>query len=164
MAEAGAMTTTAPDVAHRFAAAFNTHEVERVLDCFTPDAVYQDLFYGRFSGRAGLHGLFERMYSEGEHHEWRMTRVVHDPECTIGEWQFTFTVSAAVPRSSGRILTFRGVSIFETQAGLCHTYREYFDRGAALIGLGMSPAAVARIIARRPSVEVTAPAQETLRA
>ncbi|PZS25155.1 MAG: hypothetical protein DLM59_20710 [Pseudonocardiales bacterium] len=157
------MTGTAPDVAHRFAAAFNTRDTDRVLDCFTPDAVYHDLFYGRFSGRAGLRRVFERMYAEGGHHEWRMTRVVDEPVCTIGEWQFTFTVSAMVPRSSGRTLTFHGVSIFETRARLCHTYREYFDRGAALLGLGISPSAVARITAHRPSVEVTAPDAATLR-
>jgi hypothetical protein len=149
------MTSTAPDIAHRFAAAFNTRDIEQVLDCFTQDAAYHDLFYGRFSGRSGLGSLFERMYSEGECHEWRMTRVVNDAACTVGEWQFTFTVSAAVPRSSGRTLAFHGVSIFETRARLCHTYREYFDRGAALLGLGISPVAVARITAQRPSVEVT---------
>jgi len=151
------MTGTASDVAHRFAAAFNTRAVERVLDCFTPDARYLDLFYGRFSDRAGLRGLFERMYAEGDDHEWRMTRVVVNPACTIGEWHFSFTVSAAVPRSSGRRLSFGGVSIFETRAGLCHAYREYFDRGAALLALGISPAAVARIAAARPAVEVTGP-------
>lgn len=158
------MTGTAPDVAHRFAAAFNAHDVERVLDCFTPDAVYEDLFYGRFTGRGGLRSLFERMYAEGEHHEWRMIRVVDDPACTIAEWRFTFTVSAAVAPSSGRTLAFRGVSIFETLAGRCHAYREYFDRGAALLGLGISPAVVARITAARPSVEVTAPGPAALRA
>lgn len=157
------MTDTAPDIAHRFAAAFNTRDVEQVLDCFTPDALYHDLFYGRFSDRAGLQRLFERMYSEGDHHEWTMTQVVENPTCTIGEWQFIFTVSAAVPHSSGRTLRFRGVSLFETRAGLCHSYREYFDRGAALLALGIGPAAVARITAARPSVAVTEPGPATLR-
>jgi len=157
MAEAAPMTATASDIAHRFAAAFNTRNVETVLDCFTPDARYLDLFYGTFSDRSGLRGLFERMYAEGDQHEWMMTRVVVNPVCTIGEWRFTFTVSSAVARSSGRRLTFRGVSIFETRAGRCHTYREYFDRGAALLALGISPSAVARIAEGRPSVEVTGP-------
>jgi len=148
------MTSSVSDVAHRFAAAFNTREVDQVLDCFTPDAAYHDLFHGRFSGRAGLR-LFERMYAEGEHHVWTMTRVVENPTCTIGEWHFTFTVSSAVPHGGGRTLSFRGVSVFETHAGRCRTYREYFDRTAALLALGISPAAIARIVARRPSVEVT---------
>jgi ketosteroid isomerase-like protein len=143
------------DVAHRFAAAFGTLLVDRVLACFTPDAQYSDLFYGQFSGQAELRRLFERMYAEGDRHEWTMTRVVSTPACTIGEWHFAFTVSARVPRSSGRRLTFDGVSVFETRAGLCHAYREYFDRTAALRALGISAAAIDRITASRPTVEVT---------
>jgi ketosteroid isomerase-like protein len=159
------MTDHAPqDVAHRFATAFGTRVVDRVLECFTPDAVYNDLFYGRFTGQAELRGMFERMYAEGDHHEWTMTRVVSTPACTVGEWHFAFTVSARVPRSSGRRLAFAGVSVFETRAGRCHAYREYFDRTAALRALGISPAVIDRITARRPSVEVTGSGPEPLRA
>lgn len=149
------MDTPALDLAHRFAAAFNTRHVDQVLDCFSPDASYHDLFYGRFSGRVELRRLFERMYAEGEHHVWTMTRVVENPVCTVGEWHFTFTVSGSVPQGGGRRLSFHGVSVFETRGGRCHTYREYFDRAAALLAVGISPATVARITTRRPSVEVT---------
>lgn len=137
------------DVAHRFAAAFTAKDVEQLLDCFTEDAVYHDLVHGRFTGRDGLRSLFERTYADGCHHKWRMDKVVDSPACTVGEWHYSFTVNA-------RTLAFGGMSVFETQAGRCHTYREYFDRGAALLALGISPAAAARIAAQRPSVEVTA--------
>lgn len=156
------MPTTAASVADRFASAFNTRDVDRVLACFAPDATYRDLFHGTFVGHAEIRSLFERMYAEGDRHEWRMTRVVADPDCTIGEWTFAFTVSRAVPPSAGRTLTFSGVSVFETMDGMCHTYREHFDRGAALLALGIRPASVAAIIARRPTVEVTMPAPTTL--
>lgn len=47
------MTGTAPgDIAHRCAAAFNTRDVDRVLACFTPDAVHPDSFYGAAPGSA----------------------------------------------------------------------------------------------------------------
>jgi len=118
--------------------------VDQVLDCFTPDAIYTDLFYGQFRDRAGLRALFERMFTEGEAHEWMRTRVVEQPDCTIGEWSFAFTVSAVVPASRGRTLSFRGISVFETRGGLCHTYRECFDRGAALFALGIPPHTVWR--------------------
>lgn len=152
------MPTPPSDVANRFASAFNTRDVDQVLECFTVDAVYHDLFYGRFTGRAGLRRLFERMYSEGVHHRWTMTGVVENPDRTIGEWTFEFTVSDAVPQGAGRTLRFDGVSIFQTRSGRCHTYREYFDRGAALFALGIEPGAVARLLARRPAVDVTHPA------
>lgn len=150
------MTNLEASVAHRFASAFNSRNVDRVLACFSPDAQYRDLFYGSFVGHDEIRSLFERMYAEGDHHEWTMTRVVADQNCTIGEWTFTFTVSAAVPSSAGRTLTFSGVSVFETRNGLCRRYREHFDRGAALLALGIRPAAVSAIVARRPAVEVIA--------
>jgi ketosteroid isomerase-like protein len=157
------MIETVPDIAHRFTAAFNVGDVEGVLGCFTPDALYADLFYGRFIGQAGLRRLFERVYAEGEQHEWIMIQVAATPGCTIGEWRFSFTVSSAVPRSNGRRLNFRGASVFETRGGLCCAYREYFDRGAALLALGISPAAMARIAAARPSVQVSGPDQAARR-
>lgn len=156
------MPTTNPTVAHRFARAFNTRDVEQLLGVFTPDAVYDDLFYGRFAGHAGLRELFVRMYSEGSHHEWAMTRVVEGDGLTIGEWRFEFTVSDAVAHGAGRTLRFPGVSVFETRGGRCHAYREYFDRTAALFAVGIRPGAVAGIVARRPSVQVSLPEAITL--
>jgi hypothetical protein len=148
--------TTPTCVAHRFAAAFATREADRVLACFAADAQYDDLFYGRFVGHGRIRRLFERMYAEGDRHEWTMTRVVSEPGCTIGEWTFSVTVSAAVAPSAGRALTFSGVSVFETDGdGLCRRYREHFDRGAALFALGIPPTGVAAIVARRPTVAVT---------
>ncbi len=150
------MTTTSGSIAHRFFSAFNRRDVDHVLACFSADARYHDLFYGTFAGHAEIRRLFERMYAEGEGHRWTMTREVVSPDCTISEWIFTFTVSQAVRSGAGRSLTFTGVSVFETCDGLCRRYREHFDRGAALFALGIRPAAVAAIVARRPTVELTA--------
>ncbi|MGH3841293.1 MAG: nuclear transport factor 2 family protein [Pseudonocardiaceae bacterium] len=149
-------------VAHRFAAAFNTRDVDQVLACFTPDVSYRDLYYGEAAGHDQARRLFERMYAEGHHHTWTMTCVAENPDWTIGEWTFTFTVSDAVPQSAGRTLRYHGVSVFETRQGRCHTYREHFDRTATLLALGIRPGAVARIVLRRPSVEVISVAPSTL--
>jgi ketosteroid isomerase-like protein len=155
------MSTDTLSVAHRFARAFNTRDVNQVLEVFTEDAVYNDLFYGRFQHHAGLRELFDRMYSEGTQHEWSMTQVAQSAGCTIGQWRFAFTISDAAPRGAGRILRFPGVSVFETRAGRCHTYSEYFDRTAALLAVGIAPDAVARIVAHRPSVEMSLPERGT---
>lgn len=151
------MTSPAQSIAHRFTEAFNARDIERVVDLFTPDATYHDLFYGAWTGHGGLRELFARMYAEGSRHEWTMTAVAAAPLCTLGEWDFELTVSAAVPSGAGRTLRFAGVSVFETRDGRCHTYREHFDRAAALLAVGISPGAVARIARRRPSVRVTLP-------
>ena len=155
------MTPPALSIAHRFTEAFNARDIERIVELFTPDATYHDLFYGAWTGQVGLRALFARMYAEGSRHEWTMTAVAVGPRYTFGEWDFALTVSAAVPSGAGRTLRFAGVSVFETRDGRCHTYREHFDRAAALLGVGISPGAVARIVRRRPSVRVTLPESGT---
>lgn len=150
------MTNPPATVAHRFAAAFNATDVERLLACFDVDARYDDLFYGRVHGHPGIRTLFTRMYAEGDRHEWALGTVVSVPTCTIAEWAFTFTVSDRVPVGAGRSLRFPGVSIFETRDGLCHTYRERFDRAAVLLALGTPPARVGSLVRRRSTVEVLA--------
>ncbi|WP_410659383.1 nuclear transport factor 2 family protein [Amycolatopsis sp. lyj-112] len=155
-------TTAATTIAHRFAEAFNTRDVEKVIGIFTPDATYHDLFYGAFSEHDGLRKLFGRMYSEGVHHEWTMRAAVAGESRTVGEWDFAFTLSDRVRHGAGRTLRFRGVSVFETREGHCHTYREYFDRTAALFAIGITPGAVSRIVRHRPSVLMTLPESGTL--
>src|SRR4051794_9050951 len=147
----------AAPIAHRFATAFATRDVERVVDCFTPDATYDDLFYGRFTGADGLRELFGRMYAEGDRHEWAMTRVLTGPDCTIGEWTFTFTASAAVPSGAGRTVRFPGASVFETDGDRCRAYREHFDRTAGLRALGVRAGGGAALVPRRSSARLVGP-------
>lgn len=135
-------------IAHQFADAFNRRDVDGVAACFTGDATYHDLFYGEFVGDDGLHSLFDRMFREGRDHVWAIDRAVESSEVTMAEWTFSFVVSDEVPRSAGRALRFRGVSIFELQDGRCCAYREYFDKGAALVDLGFQPDSLWRVLSR----------------
>lgn len=144
-------------MAHRFARAFNTRDVDRVVALFTDDAAYHDLFYGTVSGKDDLRMMFARMYAEGTRHRWTMTTVAVSATSTIGEWDFEFTISTAVRTGAGRTLRFPGVSVFDTRGGLCHTYREYFDRTAALLAVGIPPRSVAAIVSRRPTIELDLP-------
>jgi steroid delta-isomerase-like uncharacterized protein len=135
-------------VAHQFAEAFNRRDVDAVVGCFTDDATYHDLFYGEFQGHDGLRKLFERMLLEGRDHQWTIDAAVEGPGTTMAEWTFDFVVSDAIPRSAGRRLHFRGVSIFETRDGRCWAYREYFDKGTALVQLGFQPDSLWRTLSR----------------
>jgi ketosteroid isomerase-like protein len=54
------------DLIQEFAAAFNRQDVPALLACFTEDGVYDDTFYGRHAGQAGLRAMFERMFREGQ--------------------------------------------------------------------------------------------------
>lgn len=130
-----------------FLDAFNRRDVNGILDCFTTDVTYDDLFYGGFAGHDGLRRLFERMFREARH-EWIADRVLVSPGAEMVEWTFHYVVSEAVPRSAGKALSIRGVSVFEVGDGRCRAYREYFDIGRALAEVGVGPAPLHRMLTR----------------
>jgi predicted ester cyclase len=92
--------------------------------------------------------MFERMFREGADYAWTMDAVVEAPARAAAEWSFRYTVTDAVPRSAGRRIAFRGMSLFELRDGGIAAYREHFDRGAALLQLGFAPGSLARVLGR----------------
>jgi steroid delta-isomerase-like uncharacterized protein len=132
-----------------FEQAFNRRDVEGLLACFTERASYTDNFYGEHVGRDGLRAMFTRMFREGRGYAWRMDTVVETPTSAAAEWTFSYVVTEAVPRSAGRKVRFRGMSVFELEGGRIARYREYFDTGAALLQLGFAPESMARVLGRR---------------
>ena len=132
----------------RFAASFNKRDVDGLLALFTADATYRDLFYGPHAGQAALRGMFERMFHEGRDYDWHMDAIVMDQRRAAAEWTFSYTASAAVPRSEGRSVRFSGMSIFDLENGQIHAYREYANTGVALLQLGFAPEAIAKVLRR----------------
>jgi ketosteroid isomerase-like protein len=80
----------------------------------------------------------------GPREPWRRTL-----EAPFGEWTFSYVLTEAVPRSTGRKVRFRGMSLFELEGGRVARYREYFDTGAALLQLGFAPESPAKVLAKR---------------
>jgi hypothetical protein len=60
------------NIVEEFTRGFNAQDVPRLLSCFTPDATYDDTFYGRYAGQEGLRLLFERMFRDGRGFAWVM--------------------------------------------------------------------------------------------
>ena len=131
-----------------FAAAFNRQDVDGLLALFTDTASYDDLFFGPHAGRDSLREMFARMFREGRDYAWSMTATVEDGRRAAAEWTFSYTVSDAIPRSEGRKVRFGGMSLFELEGGKIQAYREYANVGVALLQLGFSPPAVAKVLSR----------------
>ncbi len=136
-------------IVHDFERAFNGQDLDALVGCFTENATYHDTFFGEHSGRAGLRDMFERMFREGRDYAWTMDAVVESPRLAAAEWTFSYVVSDAIPRSAGRKIRFRGMSLFELRDGKIRAYREYFDTGAALLQLGFKPESLAKVLSRR---------------
>jgi steroid delta-isomerase-like uncharacterized protein len=136
-------------IVREFERAFNRQDASALVACFTPGATYTDTFFGAHTGSAALRAMFERMFHEGRDYAWTMDVVVEDGPTAAAEWTFSYVVTEAVPRSAGRPVRFRGMSVFELEDGRIARYREYFDEGLALLQLGFKPDSMARVLARR---------------
>src|SRR5437867_6093077 len=150
----------AMSIVREFEAAFNRADVGALVACFTPGATYVDSFYGAHTGEPALRAMFERMFHEGRDYRWTMEVVVEDRDHATAEWAFRYVVTDAVPRSAGRTISFKGMSVFELERGKIARYREYFDTGVALLQLGFAPDAMAKVLGRRltqPRITSTMP-------
>lgn len=132
-----------------FERAFNRQDVEALVALFTPTGAYTDTFYGRHEGPTDLRAMFQKMFREGRDYAWTFDTVVETPERAAAEWTFGYVVTDAVPRSAGRKVRFRGMSVFELAGGRIAAYREYFDEGQALLQLGFAPESLARVLRRK---------------
>ena len=92
---------------------------------------------------------FRSLLDEGRDYAWRMDVVVEDARHAAAEWSFGYVVTDAVPRSVGRRVGIRGMSLFALEDGRIADYREYFDEGLALLQLGFAPDAVAKVLRKR---------------
>jgi steroid delta-isomerase-like uncharacterized protein len=136
-------------IVHEFEKAFNKMDVDALLACFTPDGIYTDNFFGPHRGTASLRAMFERMFREGRDYSWVMDTVVETRERAAAEWTFSYVATAAVPRSAGKRVRFRGMSFFEVEGGRIAAYRECFDLGVACLQLGFAPESIAKVLRSR---------------
>ena len=136
-------------IVHDFERAFNRQDVKALCDCFGADATYHDNFFGEHAGTARLAAMFERMFREGRNYAWTMDTVVEGAGRAAAEWTFRYVVTDVIPRSAGRKVRFRGMSLFELEGGKIKAYREYFDVGVALLQIGLKPESMAKVLARR---------------
>ena len=132
-----------------FESAFNRQDVAALVALFAPTATYTDTFYGAHRGHADLRAMFEKMFREGREYAWTFDLVVESPACAMTEWTFGYVVTEAVPRSAGRKISFRGMSLFELSGGKIAAYREHFDEGQALLQLGFAPESLAKVLRRK---------------
>jgi steroid delta-isomerase-like uncharacterized protein len=136
-------------IVREFESAFNRRDVDGLLACFTEAGLYVDTFFGAHAGRGALREMFRRMFREGRDYAWVMDVVVESPAAAAAEWTFGYVVTDAVPRSAGRRVKFRGMSVFELEGGRIARYREYFNEGLALLQLGFKPESMAKVLARK---------------
>jgi len=112
-------------------AALNTsHEIEKLLDLFTPDAIYEDVPLEIVTrSRAELRGLFEATYNAAP--DWKATIVsaMADDEHGAAEWVMSGTHLGDFPGfpKSGRSLSVRAAAIVRFKNGGISRWTDFWS-------------------------------------
>jgi ketosteroid isomerase-like protein len=128
-----------------------------VAECFTPDGVYHDVFYGSFRGRAEIVRMIEGCFHrDGSDFRWD----VHDP-VQAGDTayaRYVLSYRSRLKGCEGRRAVFEGVAICRLQDGLIADYREVANAATGLSLMGFDDARLARFAARQ-AAELTGRAE-----
>lgn len=124
--------------------------------CFTAEGVYDDDFYGRFTGREEIARLFaERFHRDGENFHWSFHEPVTNGE--IGYARYVFSWNSNLPDSAGKRAVFEGVSICRLEGPLITHYREVAATQTARHLMGFHPERLAKLVAREAERLVSRP-------
>jgi ketosteroid isomerase-like protein len=114
---------------------------------FTPDAVYHDVFYGPFEGRARIAELInEWFYKTADDFRWDMHDPVSDGSHLYA--RYTFSYRSKLPEANGARAMFEGVAIMALRGGLIASYREVANTATAFTIMNFAPERIAKLAAR----------------
>lgn len=130
-----------------FAETVQNRDGEAFARLFSEDAVYHDVFYGAFKGRAKIAELVnDWFYRTATDFRWHLHDPVSDGRTLYA--RYTFSYRSLLPEAGGKRVMFEGVAIYTLRDGLIAEYHEVANTGPALIDLGFPPERVARILGR----------------
>lgn len=116
-----------------------------VTACFTPDGVYNDVFYGSFQG-AAISDLIEgHVHRDGTDFRWDIYDPISDGFLGYARYLFSFRSK----RYDGRRAVFEGVIMAEMTDGLISEYNEIANAATGLSVMGMEDARLAKFIAKQ---------------
>lgn len=136
-----------PGLMKALAAAVVAGDGARFAALFTEDAVYHDVFYGAFRGRAEIRDMLEnRFHRDAANFRWDF----HDPvsDGDTGYARYVFSYDSRLPDAAGRRGLFEGVSIVRLTDGLIRDYREVANVGPGLARLGFTPERLDKVMTR----------------
>lgn len=122
--------TEFPQMLARFTAAMVGNDGAGFAKLFTSDGVYDDGFYGEYTGRDGIAKMIQHFHELGTNYRWDFFDPVSDGHTGYAFYRISF--ESRVPGSEGKSVVFDGISRIQLRDGLIARYSEVFDRGAAL--------------------------------
>ena len=119
-----------PDLLSRFGKAVAANDGAAFSALFTEDGVYDDGFFGEYTGRKAIAGMLVHFHDTGSNYRWDFLDPISDGQ--RGYARYCFSYASRMPGAEGKPVVFEGISFFRFRDGLIARYCEAFDRGMAL--------------------------------
>lgn len=148
--------TDFPALLGRFAAAVAANDGAGLAALFTAAGTYDDGFFGAHAGPAAIARMLQRFHDTGADYRWDWL----DPLCdgATGYARFRFSYVSRLPGCAGKPVLFEGMSRFRFENGLIAHYAETFDRGVALVQIGLPAERIRRVLEKAAAAQNAADA------
>ncbi len=136
------MTAEVHPIARQWLDAWNSHRVERVLACLTPDAVHEDVSLGVVNrSHAEVRRFVEEGWAAFPDLRFELDGVAITGTTGTVEWTMQGTHQGDWPGlpATGKAFAVRGVSVLELAGDRIQRVRDYWDFATVLRQLGALP-------------------------
>ncbi len=118
-----------------------------VADCFTPDGVYHDVFYGSFEGDRIVDMIDNYFHRDGGEFRWDIHDAVEAGD--VGYARYVFSYKPKLEGAGDQRVVFEGVAICRLRDGLIADYREVANAAVGLQAMGFAPERLAKFLAKQ---------------
>ena len=133
-----------PRTLERFAAAVEANDGAGLAALFTEDGVYEDGFFGAYTGPAAIAGMVAHFHKTGSSFRWEFFDPLTDGRSGYARYRFSYL--SAMPGAEGKPVVFEGIGHFVLRDGRITRYSEVFDRGLALAQQGFAAERIKRVL------------------
>ena len=121
-------------------AAWNSHDPDRVVACFTPDVEYEDVAFGMTShGSAELRQMVAGFFTNVP--DMKLEIVRSSIEGTHGSVEWVFSGTDVGLFKTGEKFSVRGASLFELKGNKFSRNKDLYDAATIMRQVGVLPAA-----------------------
>lgn len=119
-------------------AAWNSHDADKVANCFADEAIYEDVAAGHISrGRTEIREWAAGAFTAIEDFKIEVLSINVSGTRGVVEWKWSGVDKSLL--KTGRKFSVRGVSLIEVRGGKIRSYKEYYDFAAIMRQVGAMP-------------------------
>jgi steroid delta-isomerase-like uncharacterized protein len=137
------MVTDMERIMNDYSAAWNSHDMERILSFFMDDVVYEDVAIGKVNrSKKELKDFISSLFVDFPDFKIEMKSGFNTGDWSAGEWVMSGTFAhSSIPGlpATGKSFSVRGASITEFRKGKISRNSDYWNMTSFLQQVGLMP-------------------------